>query len=116
MSKSALSDILFGEPKGISEFTYKTNAGKEFKVKMGHPTVKDKGWLLNLKKYEDNPSDLFLEVLMRADIRDVESNEKVIDPSLKDSIAASDQNFWIQMAGDWLGILNTVNQDEAIKN
>lgn len=116
MSKSELNNILFGEPISSSEFTYKTNAGKEFKVKMTHPTVRDKGWLLNLKKYEDKAADLFVDVLMRADIRDIESNEKLIDASLKDSIANSDQNFWIQMAGDWLGILNQVKEEEAVKN
>lgn len=116
MSRQAINDLIFGEPKGSSVFTYTTKGGKEFQVKMYHPSVKDKGWLLAVDKFKDRPEELFVEVLMRADIRDIESNERLFDATMKDSVSNSDQDLLIKMAGDWLGILNQVKQDDAVKN
>lgn len=116
MSRVAINDLIFSEPRESKEFTYLTNSGKEVKVKMLYPTVRDKGWLLNLQKYQENAQELFLEILLRADIRDPESNEKLFDMTMKDMIANSDQDMLVKMAGDWLSLINRVNKDEAIKN
>lgn len=116
MGKSTINDLIFGEAKQSQTFSYKTNGGKDVTVKMFYPNVKDKGWMLSMKKFEDNPQDLFVEVLLRADIRDPESNDRLFDSTMRDTIAGSDQDMLIKMAGDWLSLVNRVASDEARKN
>lgn len=116
MSKATIRDMIFGEPKGKTEFTYQTNGGQEFKVVMTHPNVKDKGWLASSEKYKNDAAALFIDVLLRADIRTADTNEPLFDPSCKDLIAGSDQDLLIKMAGDWISLVNRVKPEEAAKN
>lgn len=116
MGKNKVNDILFGEKKRFKDFEYQTAGGQHVTVRMYYPDVKDKGWLLGMEKYTEKPETLFVDVLMRADIRDPEDNERLFDSTMRDSIAASDQDLFVKMAGDWMGLVTRVDAEEAVKN